>query len=306
VKTIPCIFCNKINTNVVIRENGFIGVKCTCNLIYISPRPSEKDIINLYGHDDAHLTANDHINQAFSKRLHANHSLGIIKKYIPQGDLLEIGAGAGYFLNQAKKRKYSPYGIELNPAQAQFIRDLGIPCQETPLAINSFENRRFDIIYHADVVSHFYDPIKAFTIMHQKLKKNGYLVFETGNLGDVQENYYSLIPSFQYPDHLFFFSEKNIHSLLELTGFKLIKIYRYSIVPQLLFHKGIHRFFHKDIKKKSLLSSNGAFKTYQKSPLSAFFKNNYYFLMHVLRYKIGNFSPKSKKPQTIIVVAQKK
>ena len=58
--------------------------------------------------------------------------------------------------------------------------------------------------------------------MNERLKDNGFLIFETGNLGDVEEKYFKLFTSFQLPDHLCFFSDKNLKELLQRTGFEFI------------------------------------------------------------------------------------
>ena len=141
--------------------------------------------------------------------------------------MLEIGAGAGYFLDEARNEGFKVYGIEFNDIQAEFMRSkFGIYCEESPLDVSLFDGMKFDIIYHCDVLSHFYDPVSEFRKINDKLKKNGIVVFETGNFGDVKKEYYRFVIKFQYPDHLFFFSEKNFKELLGRTGFEFIKIYR--------------------------------------------------------------------------------
>ena len=152
--------------------------------------------------------------------------------------MLEIGAGAGYFLDEAKKEGFAAYGIEINNIKADFIRSkLGIPCEESPLDVSLFDGKKFDIIYHCDVISHFYDPISEFQKINDRLGEKGIVAFETGNFGDVKEEYYRFVAKFQYPDHLFFFSEHNLKELLGRTGFEFIKIYRYSILPELFISK---------------------------------------------------------------------
>ncbi len=122
------------------------------------------------------------------------------------GSLLEIGAGAGFFLDQARRQGFEPYAIEPNPTQADFIENkLRIPCERQVLSLASFEDKQFDTIFHSDVISHFYDPIDMFRIMYAKVRVGGFLIFETGNFADVTAKYLGAIPSFQYPDQLFFF-----------------------------------------------------------------------------------------------------
>jgi 2-polyprenyl-3-methyl-5-hydroxy-6-metoxy-1,4-benzoquinol methylase len=307
MEAINCLFCHANSDNIVIKENGFQGRKCaSCNLIYISPRPSETEVHDIYGHNDAHISAQTHIEHEYAKRLHAQHNVSVIKKYCSSGALLEIGAGAGYFLDEARKRGFSPYAIELNTIQAQFIKDsLKIPCERTPLHIDSFGKQAFDLIYHVDVLSHFYDPTMAFTIMHAKLKDEGYLVFETGNIADINHNYYSVFTKFQYPDHLFFFGEQSIKKLLEITGFELIKIHRYVIWPQLYIMKFLHAHRSKNHQHNSSQIPVAKIQKPKQHYSRNMLKNCYHKAMHMIRYNMGAFLPASSRPQTLLVIAKK-
>lgn len=306
METINCIFCTQAPSNTVIQENGFCGQQCKqCSLIYVSPRPTAQEVANLYGHDDAYIPAQAHIEHDYGKRLAAKHHLKIIKKYVQSGDLLEIGSGAGHFLDEARKVDFSPYGIELNPIQANFMANtLNIPCSTSPLSPQTFKSKKFDLIYHCDVISHYFDPIDELKKSYQALKIGGFLVFETGNIGDINKSYYKYFTRFQYPDHLFFFTEDNLTLLLEKTGFNLIKSYNYNILPQLMINKIVQKYRKTDQKNTPKKEKTPEIK--QKIPFfKRFLKNSYHYGMHTIRYKIGSILPKKEKPQTIIVIAQK-
>lgn len=321
---IRCIFCETESNHVVIEENGYKGKKCPqCGLIYISPRPSFDEIVDLYGHDDAHISAESHISAGFSKRLYARHHLRIIRSFVKSGTLLEIGAGAGYFLDEARKMGLDPYGIEFNPIQANHIRNkLSIPCEESPLNTSIFEGKQFDVVYHCDVISHFFDPISDFKKINEIMKDESFLIFETGNLGEVDQMYFKHFQRFQYPDHLFFFSTDNLVDLLKKTGFDFVKIYRYSILPELKGMKtltGIKNSIKKHVFKsneKEERLSEGSSVTIQSATNSQSFnaksfvkksvRNVFQYFVYVLRYKIGRIAPNAHRPQTVIVVARKR
>jgi len=223
--------------------------------------------------------------------------------------MLEIGAGAGFFLEEAQKSGFDVHGIELNRIQANFIRtELGMPCEEVPLNSSSFAAERFDIIYHCDVTSHFYDPVAEFKKMNNALIEQGILVFETGNLGDTKEKYFRFYPVFQYPDHLFFFSENNIRQLIKSTGFELVGIYRYSLLPELwtanLLRSLINSTRTKETEKNaSNIAGNGS--PPRRLSLKQLLSNGYHFYFYLARYKMGAIMPKAGRPQTVLFVARK-
>jgi hypothetical protein len=321
---IGCIFCGVGSNDVVIEEKGYKGRKCPqCGLIYISPRPSPDEIANLYRQDAAYISAESHISGGSFRRLHARRSLRIIRSLVKNGALLEIGPGGGYFLDAVRKAGLDPHGLEPNRVQAGYIREsLGIPCAESRLNASIFGGKRFDIIYHCDVISHLHDPIAEFKRMHEVMKDVSFMVFETGNIGEVDQRYFKCFPCFQYPDHLFFFSSANLVALLEKTGFEPIVIYRYSILPQLLAMRalsGLRRILEKHILQTSMKGSRsfagssasthsiGGSKAWgARSAITKAIKNTYGCIMYVLRYGVGQIVPKAHRPQTVIVVAKRK
>ena len=295
VEAISCIFCGPDDSFPAIQENGFTGRKCRrCGLIYVSPRPSRDEVANLSGHNHAHISAGAHLAAEHYKRLHARHTVRILRRYATAGQLLEIGPGAGFFLEEARAAGFVPHGIELNPAQLEFIRGRGIPCVADAVA-EAFPGQSFDVIYHCDVISHLHDPIAEFRAMRGRLCERGLLVFETGNFGDVSTDRLALVPQFQYPDHLFFFSSDNISKLLSLSGFELLEACRYSLDADLLRwrlaallrgrHDGGAGSEPEPVARQSALKARIAF---------------------FARYRMGALFPRHNHHQTVIVVARKK
>jgi SAM-dependent methyltransferase len=319
LEEIKCIFCGIESSLVVIKENGYQGKKCPqCGLIYVSPRPSFDEVVRLYGDDQAHISSESHISDAFQKRLYARHNLSLIRPVVKSGALLEIGAGAGYFLDEARKTGFHPFGLELNPVQAGFIRtELKIPCEESPLDTSIFEGKKFDVVYHCDVIGHFFDPIADFQNMNAIMKDGAFLIFETGNLGDVDQLYFKYFQRFQYPDHLFSFSTDSLSKLLDRTGFEVLEIYRYSIMPQLiliqisarmkhLFSRLFRQSSSSDHGSRSRQTAGGIQPSHKGSSVKRIIGPAWDYLNYVLRYKIGAILPKKGRPQSLIVIAQKR
>jgi hypothetical protein len=151
-----------------------------------------------------------------------------------------------------------------------------------------------------------------FKKINEKLIDNGIIVFETGNIGEIEQKYYSLFDTFGYPDHLFFFGEDSIRALLKITEFEVIKIYRYSIqwyltvqkikqrIKDLIISRGKTNKSINISKNKIPISNSNGFDI--KNALKSVYKMTLYFI----RYKIGYILPKSGRPQTIIIIARKK
>ena len=303
MEIISCIFCGVDDSFPLIHENGYTGRKCRrCGLIYISPRPSREDIRNLYAGDGAITSSQSQLAAEGDKRLHARLTVKILRGYASGGKLLEIGPGTGLLMNQARAEGFKPYGVEPNLIQAEYIRNrLGLPCESRELS-DAYPGELFDVVYHCDVISHMYDPCTEFRTMRERLPPHGVLIFETGNMGDVRPDRLAMVPQFQYPDHLFFFSSGNIESLLQLSGFHPVRQFRFSIVPELLLRKAVSRFKRRrnpseaaDPRGKISSSSSSSSSSSMKSRIAMF-----------ARYRLGACLPLRDHHQTIIMIATPK
>lgn len=311
MESITCIFCNQPSDNVAISENGYQGRRCvTCGLIYISPRPSPSETTQLYTDDHAALYADAQLHFEGFKQKEANETLDLIKKFRKDGTLLELGPGGGAFLTAARNAGFAPHAIELNPIEATWIsQKLNIPCESVAMSPNSFGGKKFDVVYHRDVLSHLHDPISTFRLIHQSLKDKGLLVFETGNIADVNPKHLGLFSQFLYPDHLFFFGENSLGLLLQQTGFRCLKLYRISLVLPLLVEKALWGI--KDKLKDSdsrriqgtthvLRTTNGKNGSTTKRKVRLLYRYTSLYLS-----KIGEVLPKREWPLKLVVVAEK-
>lgn len=281
---IRCILCGR-KGEVAIEENGFFGRRCGgCGLVYVSPRPSAEETLKIYEHDASQTMARQHITKTREPYAlaHARHTLRIIARHQTTGSLLELGPGGGLFLHEAQQRGFEVYGLEPNPVQVAFIeQQFGIRCETRPFSAETFGARRFDIIYHCNVLSHFHDPLDELAKMHNKLHDGGILVLETGNFGDVASRYYPLIrrtERFQLPEHLFFFGERALMEALSRVGFVTQAVYRYSRIPEK--------------RAPTVLRMLGLIRFASR-------------LRFFIKYRLGRWFPKRRRPQTLIVVAAK-
>jgi hypothetical protein len=157
------------------------------------------------------------------------------------------------------------------------------------------------------VLSHLADPIGAFQEMHRALKSNGLLVFETGNIADVDEKYMKYFSQFSYPDHLFFFGEKSLNILLERTGFKMCDIQREQIILQLILQKVLWRIKDslKDEKALEDMTSQVALDPTRKSlSPKRQLRNLYRYARHYL-VRCGKLFPKQGRPLKLLAFARK-
>lgn len=298
-EAIDCPLCG-VAGELAFSEDGWDANTCpACRLLFLSPRPTAAAVASIYQQDSAHVSAIMHLHHfgASVNKLSAAKTLRLLKKYRRSGRLLEIGPGGGSLLVAARDAGYEVAGVELNPTQLEHIRSLDIQCWSSMEAAEG----PFDIVYHRDVASHFFDPLLAFEQIGRLLADDGLHVFETGE-GDISEKYRPLIANWQFPDHLFIYSDEALRRLLQRTGYESIRIERYSIAPLLRAKAAYARAKGRTSKAGPSLRSSepGSRSRARRAAITALG-----YSRHFLQYGLGSLTPRSGRPQTVIVVARK-
>jgi len=226
--------------------------KClNCGMFSLDPFPSKKIVISLYCSGEYRnryqqqninwIGGSKNLEKYLKKRL-----IKVEKLLKKRGRLLDIGAGSGAFLAQARKRGWKVKGIELDPQAIQYAkRKLGITLFRGELFDLKTPKHFFDVVQLNHVLEHIYNPVELLKRIKLILKPGGYLIIEVPNeiypLSELIQFYLSYKMSCRYfvrkflcremtlvklpPSlHLLFFNNHNLKQLLEKTGFKVVEI----------------------------------------------------------------------------------
>lgn len=313
MEEVVCLFCNTKSEDIFWSESGYNGRKCAnCGLIYISPRPTEAEMKTLYEQGNAGgVSTSEHIHYSYADVLNARYTIRLIKKKIKSGDILEVGAGGGYFLVIAKEAGFTPYAVEINGDLCRYLNDqLHIPTMNTSAGDpNIFNEHKFDVIYFRNLLSHLHDPKGVFENLRKKVKDNGILVFETGNSGGLSKRWLRFLKYLSFPEHVYLFSEKHVIDLLTATGFRLVfKRYHTAVLSILLKRTvgSIKNAFEPKRPVKGMKAMAAAPRPYsggQHGQVS-FIKRLRGFLAHLVRYRLSR--PFSHRwPSTVIYMARR-
>jgi SAM-dependent methyltransferase len=106
----------------------------------------------------------------------------------------------------------------------------------SPIEVIKFPENYFDIVVALNVLSHLNDPTGFFEKIHAMLKREGLLVFETGNKGAMKSKWQGEIlgENWLTPEHRYHFSEDSLAVLIKKVGFKVICLSKSHIVDQSL------------------------------------------------------------------------
>jgi len=168
--------------------------------------------------------------EAFLVREYAKR-LEVIRSYQASGRLLEVGCATGAFLAHAG-RYFSTEGIDVSAFAVQEARGKGLKVTCGTLDDADLAPP-YDVAVLFDTIEHLEAPARTLTRLHALLAPRGYVVITTGDAGSVLARlsgraWRLMTP----PQHLWFFSKRNLRLLLERLGFEVRSArYRWRLVP---------------------------------------------------------------------------
>ncbi len=198
------------------------------DLLITTPKPNETELPKYYesedyiSHTDGKRTLFEKIYQ-FVKNIALKNKLNLINNLqTNKGNLLDIGAGTGDFLNVAKQNGWHTIGLEPNEKAKNSAINKGISFAENS---KDLENNSFDIITMWHVLEHV--PDLEFQILELKrlLKPNGVILIAVPNFNSFDAKYYGAHwAAYDVPRHLWHFSKTAIKFLFEKHDLHLNKI----------------------------------------------------------------------------------
>lgn len=202
---------------------------CTqCSLSFLSPRPTERAMLSLYQEDDyfsgeeqgyVNYAAQEHALRATFHRLLMY--LAVQKR--TGGNLLEVGCGYGYLLDEARPyfmlrvgTDFSAGAVEQARMRADQVFKGGISSVDDQLV--------FDCIIAAHVIEHVYHPHNFVNEAIRRLRPGGTLLLAAPDFGSYWRKLMGYRwPSFKLPEHILYFDKRTLPHLLALGGLKNIQ-----------------------------------------------------------------------------------
>ena len=219
----PLCSANEPQSTGFVRE-PFRVVRCGgCRLWYLSPRLTADATDRLYRSND-YFTGCDagyadyssqerSLRTTFRRLLHTMQQSGMTG-----GRLLEVGAGLGYFLDEARGFFSSRTGVEMSSRAAAIAAEQSEATVLPGLEALDSEDL-FDSIVALHVVEHVPDPVVWVRSLAQHLAPGGTVVLATPDMGSFWRlAMQSRWPSFKYPEHVAFYDRATLPRLLAAAG----------------------------------------------------------------------------------------
>jgi SAM-dependent methyltransferase len=200
--------------------------RCTaCGLSYLYPRLVESAMQEAYrqssyyeggacGYADTSYIAQEPALRTTFKRLLHN----LARRRLTGGDLLEIGCGYGYLLDEARLLFDRRVGTEFSPQGAEIARTTGAEVfvggiEQVPPDV------KFDCVIATQVIEHVYQPLPFVKRLASYTRPGGHIVLATPDMGGVLRKLMGRHwPSFKAPEHVLYFDFQTLSPLMRRAG----------------------------------------------------------------------------------------
>lgn len=220
---VPCDLCGDENYEVLFVKEGFPHVRCReCGLVFVNPRSASHEESQRAG--GTGTMGEDTLSPAQVRRLQKE-----LESFEPARRLnriLEVGAGRGWFLQEAGRRKWDTWAVEINVQALDRLRERGIhhivnETAESFVLPDGF----FDAVRMWDVIEHLQSPHKAVNAIYNVLRRGGLLRLSTTNFASLSR--WVNGPEWVYlngADHIYLFEPSTVVKLLTDGGFGDIRV----------------------------------------------------------------------------------
>lgn len=197
-----------------------------CGHIFANPCPSSEFIFSLYSAVKDPL----YEEEAPGRSRNFLRILDFIEKSVPErGVLFDVGAATGILLDLARRRGWTPEGVEASSWAVQTARaKYGLTLFEGDFEKAPLKENFYTAVTMIDFIEHIPQPLPALLKAHSILKPGGVLSLVTPDIHSLAAKIAGQRWWHFRPAHLSYFSEKSLSTLLGKAWFRIFKKRMYT------------------------------------------------------------------------------
>ncbi len=228
----------------------------TCTHVFANPIPSPAFIQSLY----AKTEDPDYEEESLGRGKNFQRILNALEKIHPEkGRLLDVGAATGILMHLAREKGWVTEGVEPSSWAVEVAKKkYDLTLMEGNLETVTLKSNTYTAVTLVDFIEHVSHPNEALSKIRETLKPGGTVCLVTPDIQSLAARAMGKGWWHFRPGHLAYFTKKSLLTLLERSGFQVIKWRRYAWT----------------FSAHYLLSRMSLFKFLVKNPRMAFFWKN--------------------------------
>ena len=206
-------------------KGGFPHGRCPdCKLIYVNPVLKDEAVLAHYQGESSWVEVLESGPQVEMDRLKYAYGLEAARPYFEGADVLDVGAGTGWFVRTAREMGFNPTALELHKKNAARLKGEGFPVIEVPLEESGLDSDSFDLVTLWEVLEHIVDPGPLLSEIKRVLRPAGLLLILVPNADSlVTRLLHEKSGTFGGHSHVNFFNAATLERLLAKAGFEVLE-----------------------------------------------------------------------------------
>ncbi|MBO7240184.1 MAG: class I SAM-dependent methyltransferase [Bacteroidaceae bacterium] len=202
-----------------------------CGLAFTQNIPDEKEIGRYY--ESPSYISHSNTNKGFVNTVYhlvrmimLRNKARLVERLtiLKNGNILDYGAGTGYFARTMANRGWNVIAIEKSEkARELSLKEFGFKMQDTD-ALTDIKDKELDVVTMWHVMEHIQDPDKMWNELHRILDDTGIAIIAVPNsISYDAQRYKEHWAAYDVPRHLWHFTPSSIMRWGEKHGFLLEK-----------------------------------------------------------------------------------
>jgi SAM-dependent methyltransferase len=222
-----CLVCGNTRADFFRAEAGFTILACAgCGLRYLDPQPDALALEQLYA--ESYYRSDDAVARGYGRYTEeATNWRATFRdrlRFLPAAPatVLDVGAAAGFFVEQARLAGYDARGVEPSQWASRFANEeLGQPVDTGTLEALGYAASSFQMVTAWEVIEHVPDPRAFLQEVARVLAPGGTFAFSTPDAGSLAARLSGSrwLGWRKVPEHLWFFDYPALQRLLTEAGF---------------------------------------------------------------------------------------
>lgn len=209
-----CLNCGGHDLAKMSRFSNSHLLRCSsCKLVFAGRIPTDQELIQHYKGYGREDTLSDLTRQRYRELLSGWQNLR------HSNNILDVGAGNGFFIQEAIESGWQGYATEYTPEAVTLCRAKGAAAHQGDLDTAPFADGSFDIITAFEVLEHVRNPLELMRNVARLLRPNGMFYLTTPNFNSVSRHILGVQwHVIEYPEHLFYFTPATLRNMAKRAG----------------------------------------------------------------------------------------
>ena len=240
---------NRLPIN-LIAEYDYDLVECqNCKFVFQKFIPDESLSIELY---ENYISADESLKKKEDNLVNINkkyhNEINLIKRIFKNKkiNVLEFGAGWGFWSTEAKKFGFNVNCLELSKKRVNYMKNKGLNVIDN---INK-STHKYDLIYSDQTFEHIHNPKETLDLLETSLNSGGYILLNFpssfGFKNKVNKSYTPCKDEAHPLEHLNLFNRSSMKCLIKKTNLRLINFKSFKYFKLKYLYKDIKNLIYFD------------------------------------------------------------